>query len=407
MNGRRTRKAPAGKENTAPRETDEAAKAQAPEAAPSPGHTVIDGEATDIGTSAPAAGPSAGPGPSQESRGDDEAASPRATSTGGSSGADATREPPPETPEPPPAATPAEPPSGWARPAFGLAVLAAVLAIAALIWSHAQSNDAQQRIATLDSEIGQLQNTVHKLQSAPQAQPQLPQSAKSELAGLKSGLASAQSDIASLQSGLAGLQKKIASNQQAIAGLGKGNDNVPALAAAAARNAKLAAAALALEIGEPLGTIPGAPAALSRYADTAPPTLATLRASYPAAARKAEAAGGTAGSGKGGLWKKIRHRVTSLVTVRHGDTVLAGSLASGTLAKAQQQLDAGDLKAAVSTLDGLDKPAKAAMAGWLTRAQHLLAARAAIATMATTAGASSQGSGNAGASAPASGSGHA
>jgi hypothetical protein len=52
------------------------------------------------------------------------------------------------------------------------------------------------------------------------------------------------------------------------------------------------------------------------------------------------------------------------------------------LADAEVKVQNGDLAGAVHTLQALQGPAAAAMAGWVDQAQSLLAARAALASLA-------------------------
>ena len=56
---------------------------------------------------------------------------------------------------------------------------------------------------------------------------------------------------------------------------------------AARRMALVQSASAALETGQKLGDLPGAPSALARFADTNPPTEAALRLAFPQAARQA------------------------------------------------------------------------------------------------------------------------
>ena len=61
---------------------------------------------------------------------------------------------------------------------------------------------------------------------------------------------------------------------------------------AARRIAQVQAAAMALDAGQKLGDLPGAPPALARFADAAPPTEAALRLAFPTG--RARGAGGLA-----------------------------------------------------------------------------------------------------------------
>lgn len=149
----------------------------------------------------------------------------------------------------------------------------------------------------------------------------------------------------------------------------------------AARLARLQLARAALDSGTPLGTIEGAPPALARFAEAKPPTEAALRLAFPAAANAALDAAEPDTAGKP-LGERLWQRAQQLVTIREGDRVLVGDPAAGVLAHARQQLDAGDLSGAVASLSTLTGPAAQAMASWLDQARVLLAARAALDTMA-------------------------
>lgn len=157
----------------------------------------------------------------------------------------------------------------------------------------------------------------------------------------------------------------------------RANDASAALVATIAR---LHAAGIALQAGQKLGEVPGATAALARYADTAPPTEASLRLSFEMAAIAAHAAStpdNVALSTVDRMWQ----RVQTLITIRHGNQIVVGTPAAVTLSAARLRLEAGDLTGAVAALSALDAPAKAAMAAWLGEAQALLDARAALADL--------------------------
>ena len=156
---------------------------------------------------------------------------------------------------------------------------------------------------------------------------------------------------------------------------------IEARLAAAERVARLQSATMALEAGLPLGAIPGAPPALARFATVAPPTLATLRASYPAAARAAQAASRPAEPAAD--WsERMRQSLAGLVTIRQGNVVLLGAPAAVILAEAQARLDTGDLGASLTVLDALDPGAATSLAPWRAETAALLAARAGLAAMA-------------------------
>jgi hypothetical protein len=149
----------------------------------------------------------------------------------------------------------------------------------------------------------------------------------------------------------------------------------------AARLARLQAARAALQAGTPLGVIEGAPPALARFAEANPPTEAALRLAFPAAAKAALDAAEPDTAGKP-FGERLWERAQQLVTVREGDRVIVGDPAAGVLAHVRQELDAGDLSGAVASVSTLTGPAGRAMASWLDQARALLAARAALDTMA-------------------------
>ncbi len=143
----------------------------------------------------------------------------------------------------------------------------------------------------------------------------------------------------------------------------------------------LGTARLALDEGQPLGQIPNAPPALAQFATTAPPTQAQLRESFDAAARAAEAAS-LSGNGQAGFWARVKLRLEGLITISNGTRVVFGPPAAAALNMARQALENGDLAGTVAALQDLPPSAKDAMAGWLGQAQALLAARAALLSMA-------------------------
>ncbi|OJW19113.1 MAG: hypothetical protein BGO51_27475 [Rhodospirillales bacterium 69-11] len=177
------------------------------------------------------------------------------------------------------------------------------------------------------------------------------------------------------------LSRRLDAEAAKVASLESAASKISGLADRASRLARLQAAQAALSAGQPLGELPNAPSALSRWSDTAPPTEGALRLAYPAAERAALAASGPDADGKPFL-DRVLARAQDLVTIRQGDHVIVGDQAAGVLARARTALDAGDLPAAVSAVDQLQGPARDAMADWLGKAKALLAARAALADLA-------------------------
>jgi hypothetical protein len=146
---------------------------------------------------------------------------------------------------------------------------------------------------------------------------------------------------------------------------------------------RLAGLDIALASGHPLGAIPNAPPALTRFATVAPPTEAALRLSFPAAAREALKVSRPDTEGKPFLDRVMaRLQDFKLITVREGDRVLIGNAAGATLGHAQVLLEAGDLAGAARTVATLTGPPAEKMAAWLADANALVAAREALATLA-------------------------
>lgn len=243
-----------------------------------------------------------------------------------------------------------------------------------------QVDSLRGKLDTLDNKIGALSSkiqtiddkvaSVAKVQAKAPANPP-PASVPADITGR----------ISKIEANLASLSTTTLADHAAITKLQQQGGNLPKLVAKAQQLAAVAQASLNLENGLKLGTVPGAPPALARYADAAPPTLAGLKESF---GRYASAAARVAGdtTPQGGFWQKVKGRVESLVTVRHHDKVLVGSSASGTLGKAQEALDRDDLQGALESLKALTPAASAAMKPWTDQASDLLAARAALAKMA-------------------------
>jgi hypothetical protein len=144
---------------------------------------------------------------------------------------------------------------------------------------------------------------------------------------------------------------------------------------------KFEAAQAALSAGKPLGDLPGAPLALQRFATTAPPTEAALRAQFGdvsaailAASRPEEA--------QTSFFSRALARMEQTVTVRQGDHVIVGDPAAGVVARAQALLNGGDLAGAANALSALTGRAADAAKTWREQAQALVAARAALLSMA-------------------------
>jgi len=121
-----------------------------------------------------------------------------------------------------------------------------------------------------------------------------------------------------------------------------------------------------------------APDALSRGAPSGLPAFSILRDEFPqarddalAAARRETATG---------IASKLAANFSSLVRLRRSAPA-EGDSPSAILSRAESDLAAGDLAAALRELDALTSAGKAAAGGWIAKAESLAAAEAALADM--------------------------
>lgn len=282
-----------------------------------------------------------------------------------------------------------------------------VLAVALIwVWQHpsvppptGQSEALARRIDNLEARVSQLEQRpapnipdLGPLSARVAALEQRPQSiaaapvAVPDLAPLDRRVAALEqrqaADLGPLEASVAALQRDSNAAQDALSQRVSAVENrLAASQKAAQRISLIAGATLALAAGQKLGDLPGAPPALARFANAAPPTEASLRLSFAPAAREALAAAQPDVEGKPvltRLWAKAQ----DLVTIRQGDHVLVGDPNAGVLDRARTDLDAGDLASAVAEVEKLQGKAAQAMAGWLAQARSLLDARAALAMLA-------------------------
>jgi hypothetical protein len=187
---------------------------------------------------------------------------------------------------------------------------------------------------------------------------------------------------AALEGRLAGAESALGTRLQALEAA---QTRLAAIEARANRVQGIAALRARLDAGQALGptltAFPNAPAALSRYATANPPTEAALRLGFEDAARAARAASEPAKEGQS-ILESASARLAGLVTIRRGETVIWGDEAAAALEAARRALEAGDLPGALGRLGPLPPAARTALGGWEADAQALLAARAAIVTLA-------------------------
>jgi hypothetical protein len=297
----------------------------------------------------------------------------------------------------PPPDSPAEPPPPRRRwhllpwlSALGFLLLAAGLV---WVWRHPAIQPASnQPLEALSRQVASLEARVARLEARPE--PQVPDLAPlaARIAALErrpqlSSPATAPApDLSPLEARIAALEHRQAPDLQPLearlerleAKQSELTRRADTATTSAEHVARVQAAALGLAAGQKLGDLPGAPPGLAQFADVTPPTEASLRLSFPAAARAALAATRPDTAGKP-LLTRLWSEAQDLVTIRQGDRVLVGDPTASVLERARTVLDAGDLQAAVSDVASLQGAAAQAMAGWLTQARSLLAARAALA----------------------------
>jgi len=306
-------------------------------------------------------------------------------------------DPIPDIPAPPePAAPAAAKPRRSFWPALGIIGFLILAAGEVYLWRlHAQAPDDSGQIAALQARVAALQVAPPAAASgAPDMTPE---------AGAKLGAMAAQvnalqtlftadhgalitlqanaTDLSKLIAQVNAVQTASAADHAVLAGLQASTVDLTKLTAKITVLGRLESARMALDAGQPLGPIPNAPAVLLKYADAPPPTQAALTLTFPAAAQAAESAS-VSSDGKRSYWSNVLARLENLITISNGTRVIVGAPAAAVIAQARASLNAGDLAGAVAVLDTLSDTTKAAMGDWLTQAQDLLAARAAIVAMA-------------------------
>jgi len=198
---------------------------------------------------------------------------------------------------------------------------------------------------------------------------------KAEAERIAAAGAALEGRLAGAESALGARIQALEAAQARIAGIEARTNRVQAIAALRAR----------LDAGQSLGPalapFPNPPAALSRFAAASPPTEAALRLAFEDAARAARAASEPAREGQS-ILESASARLAGLITIRRGETIIWGDEAAAALEAARRALEAGDLPGALGRLSPLPPAARTALGAWEAEAQALLAARAAIITLA-------------------------
>jgi hypothetical protein len=166
-----------------------------------------------------------------------------------------------------------------------------------------------------------------------------------------------------------------------VAALEKSAGGLDALSDRMNRIARIQEASVALALGRPTGDLPNAPAALARFAHSAPPTEGQLRLRFLSASDTALSAP-QPDDKAAPFVDRVWERAQNLVTIRRGEDVIVGNSSSVALGRARAALDAGDLKSAVVAVQTLKGPPLQAMGSWIAQANELIAARSALADLA-------------------------
>ena len=280
------------------------------------------------------------------------------------------------------------PPRPVTRPATGSAgapgaEAEAVAALTARVTRLEQAAAATAPAAPVD--LAPIQRRLAALEARPVGGDAAAQALSDRLSAVEANTAEADARARALADKLDtlrdGLAAQINDLQSRLAQAQGISEQLASLSQRAQRLAMVQAARAALDGGQPLGDLQGAPPALQRFAQSAPPTEAALRLAFPRLADQAEAAArpdSGSGSALGRMWQRMQEQIT----LRQGSRVIVGNQAAGVIALARASLAAGDLAGAVAAVSELSGPAAAPLAGWLDQARALLAARAALADMA-------------------------
>ena len=193
------------------------------------------------------------------------------------------------------------------------------------------------------------------VEAAVPAPPPAPAVAPAPVAGL------ADPDVERLSARLATLESRQAHASQAAAA---------ALAVSAVVEAAQGAGPFAEELASLRAVSPPSPEleSLARLAQTGAPSRTALAASFPDYAARATSAARAPGD-KAGLGDRIVYELSRIVTLRRvGD--VPGDGVDAILARAERQVEDGDLNRGLRTLDRLPAGARDAVAPWRVRAER-------------------------------------
>jgi len=173
--------------------------------------------------------------------------------------------------------------------------------------------------------------------------------------------AAASADVDRLNARVAALETHETQTSQAAAA---------ALAAAAAVEASQGSGPFADQMAGLIAISPPSPelSALVRLAEAGAPSRAALAASFPDYAARAASAARAPADGAG-LMAQITYELSRIVTLRRVGEV-PGDSVDALLARAERQVEDGDLDHALRTLDRLPAKARDAIGGWRSRAER-------------------------------------
>lgn len=238
--------------------------------------------------------------------------------------------------------------------------------------------DAAARQAAMEQAQLAVIGRLGTVEQALAGRAQLLEAQAQRIAGLEQALAQR---VAGLEQQIAARTTTLEQQAARITALEGAAQRLAALEGRSARMATVDALRTALEAGRPLGphlaALQNPPEALTRFANSAPPTEAALRLSFEDAARAGREASEPAREGQGVLDAAVA-RLSGLVTVRRGEEVVWGDAAAAEIERARRALEAGDLQAALGHLGRLPPAAREAMRSWISQAEALVAARAAL-----------------------------
>jgi hypothetical protein len=201
---------------------------------------------------------------------------------------------------------------------------------------------------SIDARLADIQSKLEVRPSAAEAAPAAP-AAAAEIASLTERVGRLEADRRRVTSAAAG-----------------------AVAAASLTEAAAASRPFAGELAAATAVLPDSVdiRALKPYAETGAPTLAALAAEYPEAAARAAVAARAHAQGNG-FFAVIAKAIAGILTIRRTDQV-QGKGVDAVLARAERDVNDGDLSGALTELKGLSAAGQDAMSAWRTRARRRL-----------------------------------